>query len=42
MRAAVEGRVWALERRVFQHIMVTSGIERIENQVCQTLSRERS
>ena len=33
MRAAVEGRVWALERRVFQHIMVTSGIERIENQV---------
>ena len=35
MRAAVEGRVWALERRVFQHIMVTSGIERIENQVRQ-------
>ena len=33
VRAAVEGRVWALERRVFQHIMVTSGIERIENQV---------
>ena len=41
VRAAVEGRVWALERRVFQHIMVTSGIERIENQVSQTLSREK-
>ena len=33
VRAAVDGRVWALERRVFQHIMVTSGIERTENQV---------
>ena len=33
VRAAVDGRVWALERRVFQHIMVTSGIEQIEKQV---------
>ena len=40
VRAAVEGRVWALERKVFQHIMVTSGIERIENQVSQKKSRE--
>ena len=40
VRAAVEGRVWALERKVFQHIMVTLGIERIENQVSQKISRE--
>ena len=33
VRALVDGRVWALERRVFQHIMVTTGIQRIENQV---------
>ena len=38
VRAVVEGRVWALERRVFQHIMVTSGIQRIENQVSSSRS----
>ena len=33
VRAVVDGRVWALERRVFQHIMVTTGIQKLENQV---------
>lgn len=33
IRALVDGRVWALERKVFQHIMVTTGIQKIENQV---------
>ena len=33
IRAVVDGRVWALERKVFQHIMVTTGIQKIENQV---------
>ena len=28
-----DSRVWALERKVFQHVMVSSGLKRIENQV---------
>ena len=33
MRAVCEARVWALERRVFQQIMVTTGQQRLDNQV---------
>ena len=33
VRAVCEARVWALERRVFQQIMVTTGQQRIDNQV---------
>ena len=33
IRAASDTRVWALERRVFQQIMVTTGMERMEHQV---------
>ena len=32
VRAVCDARVWALERKVFQHIMVASGIKKIENQ----------
>ena len=32
VRAVCDSRVWALERKVFQHIMVASGIKKIENQ----------
>ena len=33
VRAMCDSRVWALERKVFQHVMVSSGLKRIENQV---------
>ena len=33
IRAVSDTRVWALERKVFQHIMVTTGIKRMEHQV---------
>ena len=36
LRAASDTRVWALERRVFQQIMVTTGIKRMEHQVMVT------
>lgn len=33
IRAATDGKVWALERRVFQQVMVSSGLKRMENQM---------
>jgi len=33
VKATTDGKVWALERKVFQQIMVTSGIKRMENQL---------
>ena len=33
IKAVSDGKVWALERRVFQQIMVSSGLKKMENQV---------
>ena len=33
IKAVTEGKVWALERKVFQQIMVSSGLKKMENQV---------
>ena len=33
IKAVSNGKVWALERKVFQQIMVASGLKKMENQV---------
>ena len=33
IKAVSDGKVWALERKVFQQIMVSSGLKKMENQV---------
>ena len=33
IKAVTDGKVWVLERRVFQHVMVSSGLRKIESQV---------
>ena len=39
VRAVCDSRLWALERKVFQHVMVSSGLKRIENQVALNTKR---
>ena len=36
IRAVVDSKVWALERRVFQQVMVSSGLRRMVHQVGAT------
>ena len=33
IKAVTDGKVWALERTVFQQVMVSSGMKKMENQV---------
>ena len=33
VKAVSDGKVWALERTVFQQVMVSSGIKKMENKV---------
>ena len=33
IKAVTDGKVWALERTVFQQVMVSSGLKKMENQV---------
>ena len=33
VRAITDGKVWALERAVFQQVMVSSGMKKMESQV---------
>ena len=33
VKAVSDGKVWALERKVFQQVMVSSGLKKMENQV---------
>ena len=35
IKAVSDGKVWALERKVFQQIMVSSGLKKMENQVTE-------
>ena len=39
IRAVVDSKVWALERRVFQQVMVSSGLRRMVHQVGTKLSQ---
>ena len=33
IKAVTDGKVWGLERTVFQQVMVSSGLKKMENQV---------
>ncbi len=35
IKAVTDGKIWALERSVFQQIMVSTGLKKTENQVCK-------
>ena len=37
IKAVTDGKVWALERKVFQQIMVSSGLKKMENQVTENI-----